>query len=106
MKLNMEKRAYERIPIHLDVRVLNSGSLHNGLITNLSEQGMYIITGLHLSSGSNIEVSIPFMEDQLKVPVKIVRTKKIGYIYDGFGAELSNSSQDYIKFVHSHNTTL
>jgi hypothetical protein len=99
MKLNMEKRAYERIPIHLDVRVFSNGSLHNGLITNLCERGMYIITGAHLSSGLNIELSIPFKEDQLKVPVKIVRTKKTGYIYDGFGAELSNSSQDYLNFI-------
>ncbi len=59
---------------------------------------MYIITGFHPSSGLNIEVSIPFKEDQLKVPVKIVRTKKTGYIYDGFGAELLNSSQDYMEF--------
>ncbi len=101
----MEKRAFERIPIHLNVRVHNSGSLHNGLVTNLSEQGMYIITGAHLSSGLNIELSIPFKKNHLKVPIKIVRTKKTGYLYDGFGAELSNSSQDYIKFVHSHNTT-
>jgi hypothetical protein len=102
----MEKRAFERVPIHLNVRVLNDGSLHNGLMTNLSEQGMYVITGAHLSSGLNIEVFIPFNDDQLKVPIKIVRTKKTGYLFDGFAAELLNSSQDYIEFAHSHNAPL
>ena len=102
----MEKRAFERIPIHLNVRVLSGGSLHNGLMTNLSEQGMYVITGAHLSSGLNIEVFIPFNDDQLKVPIKIVRTKKTGYLFDGFAAELLNSSQDYMEFAHSHNAPL
>ncbi len=106
MKLNMEKIAYERIPIHLDVRVINGDSLYRGLMTNLSENGIYFISGANLSSGLNIEVSIPFNDDQLKVPIKIVRTKKTGNVYDGFGAELLNSSQDYMEFVQSHNTTL
>ena len=102
----MEKRAFERIPIHLNVRVHNSGSLHNGLVTNLSEQGMYIITGAHLSSGLNIEVSIPFKQDVLKVPVKISRTEKTGFLYDGVGVELLSQSQNYLGFVHSLKASL
>ena len=95
-----EKRAYERIPTLLDVKVLNGDSLHNGLVTNLSEKDMYFITGANLSSGLNIEVSIPLKEDNLKVPVKVIRIKKDN-LYDGFGAELSSLSQDYIDFVHN-----
>ena len=102
----MEKRAFERIPIHLNVRVHTGDSLHSGLVTNLSENGIYFISGATLSSGLNIEVSIPFKQDVLKVPVKIVRTKKTGYLFDGFAAELLNSSQDYIEFAHSHNAPL
>ncbi len=99
----MEKRAYKRIPLHVNVRVLNGGSLHRGLVTNLSENGIYFISGANLSSGLNIEVSIPFNDDQLKVPIKIVRTIETGYLYDGFAAELLSQSQNYIEFVHSHN---
>jgi hypothetical protein len=104
-KTPIEKRAYERIPKHLDMKVLNNGSLHYGLVTNLSENGMYFITGANLSSGLNIEVSIPFKEDNLKVPVKVIRIKKDN-LYHGFGAEISIPYQDYIDFVHSLNVLL
>ena len=95
-----EKRAYERLPIILDIKVLNSDSPSYGLVTNISENGMYFMTGTNLSSGLNIEVSIPFKEDEVKVPVTVIRIKKDN-IYDSFGAELSSPYQDYIDFVHS-----
>ena len=95
-----EKRGYERILKYIDITVLNGDSPRKGLVRNLSEKGMYFITGANLSSGLNIEVSIPFKEDNLKVPVKVIRIKKDN-LYDGFGAELSSPSQDYIDFVHN-----
>jgi len=95
-----EKRAYERIPINLEIKVLNGDSPRIGIVTNLSENGMYFITGANLSSGLNIEVSIPFKEDEVKVPVKVVRIKKDN-MYPGFGAELLSQYQDYIDYVHS-----
>jgi hypothetical protein len=101
-----EKRSNERIPIHLNVGVVNSDSLHNGLVTNFSENGIYFLSGANLSSGLDIQVVIPLKEDHLNVPVKIIRRAKTGYLYDGFGAELLNSSQDYIEFVHNHNSQL
>ena len=103
---SIEKRSHERIQRHLDVKVLNGGSLHNGLVTNFSEKGMCFITDASISSGVNIDLTFPLYEDDLKVPVKIIRTKKTGYLYDDFGAELINSSQDYIKFVQSLKASL
>ena len=99
-KKSKEKRGYERISTHLDIKVLNGDSKHNGLVTNLSENGMYFISGANLSSGYNIEVSIPFKDNNLKVPVNVIRTKKNG-LYGGFGVKLSSPCQDYIDFIHS-----
>ncbi len=101
MNFRRKKRAYERIPIFLDIKVLNGDLQHIGLVTNLSENGMYFISGANLSSGLNIEVSIPFKKNYIMVPVKVIRRKKDN-IYDGFGAELTNPYQDYIDFVCSH----
>ena len=98
-----EKRAYERIPTYLDIKVLNGDFPHNGLVTNLSENGMYFITGANLYSGLNIQVSISIKDDNVKVPVKVVRTKKDN-MYDGYGAELSNPFQDYEDIIHSLKT--
>jgi hypothetical protein len=102
----MEKRSHERIRTLLDVKVLNYGSLHKGLVTNLSEKGMHCITVTSISSGLNIELIFPLEGDDLKVPVKIIRTIEIGGLYYDFGAELLNSSQDYIEFVHSLKASL
>jgi hypothetical protein len=98
-----EKRTSKRIPTHFLVNFFNGDSFHYGLVTNLSEKGIYFIAGADLSSELNIEVSIPLKEEMLKVPVKINRTERTGYLYDGFGAELSNSSQDYIEFLRNKN---
>lgn len=105
-KNSTEKRTYERIPTHLFVRFLNGNSLHNALVTNLSENGIYFITEAYISSGLNIEVSILFTEDVLKVPVKITRTVKTGFLYDGFGAKLLNPPTSYLEFVDSLKPTL
>jgi hypothetical protein len=102
-KNSTEKRTYERIPTHLFVRFLNGDSLHNALLTNLSENGIYFISETYLSSGLNIEVSIP---NPLKVPFKIIRTAKTGCLYDGFGAELSEQLKDYLEFVDSLKASL
>ena len=61
---------------------------------------MYFITGANLSSGLNIEVSIPSKHDVIKVPIRVIRIEKDN-IYDSFGAELLNPCQDYRDFVHS-----
>ena len=101
-----EKRTSKRISTHFLVSFFNGDSLNNGLVTNISENGIYFISGADLSSGLNIEMSIPLKEENLKVPIKITRSEKTGNLYDAFGAELLNSSQDYIGFVHNKNAQL
>jgi len=102
----MEKRTYKRIPVHLIISVFNGGFINDGLMINISESGIYFISRATLSSGLNIQVSIPFEQDVLKVPVKIKRIENTYNEYDGFAAELLKSSQDYIKFVRNRNSQL
>ncbi len=102
----MEKRTYKRIPIHLMVTVFNGGFIHEGLMINISEGGIYFISRATLSSGLNIQIAIPFRQDFLKVPLKIKRIERTYNEYDGFAAELLKSSQDYIKFVRNRNSQL
>ena len=95
-----EKRACKRIPTQLFVSFFNGDSLHNGFVTNLSDINIYFITGANLSSGSNIDVSIPLKYENLIVPVNINRTEKTGNLFNGFGAELLSPSLDYIDFIY------
>ena len=95
-----EKRGCKRIPTQLFVSFFNGDSLHNGFVTNLSDINIYFITGANLSSGSNIDVSIPLKYENLIVPVNINRTEKTGNLFNGFGAELLSPSLDYIDFIY------
>ena len=97
----VEKRSHERIHTLLDIKVLNDNTINKGLVMNLSERGVYFITGASISTGLNIELIFPLEGDELKVPVKIIRTIKTGRLYNDFGAELLSSSQDYIEYVHT-----
>jgi hypothetical protein len=70
----MEKRAFERIPTFFSVKLLCKNSLHDGIVTNLSQNGMCIETNGSFCSELNLEVLIPLSdEDFLKFPVKFQR---------------------------------
>ena len=98
-----EKRACKRKPTQLFVNFFNGDSLHNGFVTNLSDINIYFITGVNLSFGSNIDVSIPLKYDSLIVPVYINRIEKIGNLYNAFGAELLSPSLEYLDFIYRLN---
>lgn len=109
-----EKRIASRIPAHLFARYPHSDSIRAGLVKNLSEDGLYFISGADLPRGSRIELSILFNEDIIKVPVIIRRTEKTRYLYakktgslhKGFGAEILNQSQGYRKIFSDTFETL
>ncbi len=67
---------------------------------------MHFISGADLSSGLNIDISIPLKEESLKIPVRIIRSEKAGNLYDGFSAEISSPLQDYVEFVESIQASL
>jgi hypothetical protein len=94
-----EKRSYERILTSISIKCINGNSIHEGLVSNISKNGMYFITDANLSLGLNSEVSIPYKEDVLKVPVRIIRTVKGSNFIDGFGVILSSLPKDYLEFV-------
>lgn len=95
----MEKRTSKRIPANLEVKFLCGGSLCSGVITNISEDGMYIKTGITLPDEANFEVSISFEGHNLKVPVKFKRiVESIGY-FDTLGVEVLNPTKEYLELV-------
>ena len=96
----MEKRAFKRIPAFLSAKLYYKDYFSETRIINLSQNGIYFITEAYLSSGLNIEISIPLESTELKVPFKIVRIIKTGMMYSGVGAELLSPSKEYIKFIH------
>ena len=95
----MENRAFARVSSFLDAKLFYDDYSSDVLILNLSQNGIYFTADTYLSSGLDIEISIPLETKELKVPFKIVRMSKTGMPYSRFGAELLSPSQEYIKFV-------
>jgi hypothetical protein len=98
----MEKRAFERTPVYINAMLLYDEFYHGAFILNISQNGIYFSSNAKLSPGSNVEISMPVESPELTVSFKVVRISETDIISTRFGAELSNKSQEYIKFIHRH----
>ena len=69
----MEKRAFERTPVFFNAILFYDEFFHRAFIINISQKGIYFSSNANLSSGSNIEISMPLESQELTVPFKIIR---------------------------------
>jgi len=97
----MQRRAFERIPVYIEVKLFCGFMFFSGVITNLSENGMLINTRICLPFESRFEVLIPIKEEVLKVHCKVTRIVNTGDLYDAMGVELLNPPKKYFEFVYS-----
>lgn len=83
--------------------MLSNGSrVYSGTVTNISEKGMFIDTGVSgFAEDSKFEISIPLKEGILHVPGKLVRLSKINGGSNGMGVELMDPPQNYLEFVEN-----
>ncbi len=96
----MEKRAVKRIPTNLYVNFLYDGILHEGIVTNISKNGMCINSKLYIPNELKLEVLIPWREKLLKVTVKIDWLIETDETYK-IGVDLLNSPNNYLEIVNS-----
>lgn len=97
----MEKRALKRVSVNVQANFFYGDTMYAGRVINISRKGMYIKTGMCPPSDSKLEMLLPFMEEVLKVPVKVRRLEKTGDTYKGMGIEVLNSSDGYVDFFNS-----
>jgi hypothetical protein len=102
----MTKRAFERIPSSLVVKFLQDDSVCYGIVTNISEKGMCIKSGVCLPCDSQIKLEIPLKDSQLEIFAKVIRVEKTSDFYDTMGVELIKPTKKYLKIVNSFKTTL
>lgn len=96
----MENRVSKRIPARVALRFPCCNTVHSGIATNLSEDGMFInTTELCFPMQSRFEILIPLGKEVLKVPVKIARIVKKDKAYKGIGVKLVNLPNNFLKFV-------
>jgi len=95
----MGKRGFERVSTNLSVDFYWGGELHEGAVTNLSANGMYIKSEICLDSGSDIEVVLIVGDEVFKISGKVKRTVGANGTSGGIGVELLAPSVNYRKFV-------
>jgi c-di-GMP-binding flagellar brake protein YcgR len=97
----MQRRAYERIPVKLDVRFYCNDKECSGTVMNLSENGLLINAKMDFPFDMNFELFIPWDRKILKVPVKITRLEKTGDNYNGLSVQVQKMTDGYLKLVES-----
>lgn len=102
----MERRAFKRIPVHLQARLFFGNLVYTGVVTNLSEKGMFISTKMTFPGESVLVTSILINRHTLKLPIKIKRTVKSNNNNvipgnGGVGVEILEPTDSYKKFIDS-----
>ncbi len=97
----MEKRASERILSTQRVGITHfwHNMVFPGIMTNCSENGMYIRTGGLFLFDTKVEVIISWEKELLKVPVKVVRIVMKGNGYEGIGVKLLTLPKKYLELL-------
>ncbi|MEW6601375.1 MAG: PilZ domain-containing protein [Nitrospirota bacterium] len=98
----MEKRAYKRIPVYMEVEFRCGSRIHNGTVMNISEKGMFIsTTEMSLPLESRWEVRLPYRDVKITIPVSLRRMEMSPDSHDGIGVEFIGRSEEYYEFVNS-----
>jgi hypothetical protein len=95
----VQKRAFERIPVSLEGRFFCGNTIYSGVITDVSENGIFISTRMCFPYNSIFELMIPIGEKVLKVPVRVSRMAKTDEFYSGMGVKILGKVPDYLEFV-------
>lgn len=103
--LTMHKRAFERIVSSLDARIFYGKYIFAGIVNNLSEEGMFISTGMYFPVGSVLEIIIRLKGKCLTLPGRVRRTVITDDVYEGngnngVGVKLLDVPPDYIEFIN------
>lgn len=107
----MEKRTFQRLPVNLQSRLFYGNMIYTGIVTNLSENGMFISTKVSFPVDSVFIAIILLDTHTISIPIKIRRTVRTAEQLthteeSGIGVGLLNTSKDYLDFVGKTRTSL
>jgi hypothetical protein len=100
-KTENQKRSAVRIPASLVVKFMHRGSVCYGLITDISQNGMRINSGVCLPANSSLKLMLPLKEEVLELPVKVRRLVETDAFYDIMGVEVLKPPEKYIQIVEN-----
>jgi hypothetical protein len=95
----MGRRSVKRIPIKRTIKYSFGNEIHTGIITNMSENGMFVITRTFFPLKAEFNIYIKSREKIITVQAKVNRLLKTGDKYDGMGVELLNPPEQYHELL-------
>jgi hypothetical protein len=98
-RINMEKRAFERVEANVAVKYYFDDRLYSGTVKNISEKGMLISTGNFLPCIDMVEILIPLEDEISNLAATIKRVEKINDSIYSMGIELLDPPDNYLEFV-------
>ena len=102
----MEKRAFHRVTNNISVTFCCCiTEYYSGILTNISEKGMFISTPICFPLDSRLNILIHTNKEMLNIPVRVRWIRKSTDIYDGIGVEVLELTNNYLEFVRSINLT-
>ena len=103
----MAGRATFRIPIRLGIRYGENGAFHNGIITNMSESGLFVHDArTDYPENSFINIKLPVNNESLHLSGRLIRKDRSTSDKRGFGIKLVNPPQKYIDYIEELLLTL
>lgn len=94
-----KKRSNERLPSSLIVKFSHRDSTHYGIVSNISEKGMFINSGVILPLDTRLKLSFLLKKGELDVPVIVRWSQNLDGFYDSMGVELVKPSKRYLQLV-------
>jgi Tfp pilus assembly protein PilZ len=102
----MEKRAFQRTISDMSVTFCCCiTDYYSGILTNISEKGMFISTPICFPLDSRLNILINSNKEMLNIPVRIRWIRKSTDKYDGIGVEVLELTNKYLEFVSGINLT-
>lgn len=97
----MQKRSCKRTASSLLVKFDHCDSVSYGIVTNVSETGMCIKSGVCLPHDSSAVLLIPLKDDHLAVNARVRWIKNSDEFYDSMGVELTSPPERYLQIVEN-----
>jgi len=95
-----ERRACIRHSSNMQARFFYGDMVYEGLITDISEKGMFISTDIIFSPSQMLDIMLIINKKVLKIPVTIKRSvKQDSTGFSGVGVELLRVPQKYLDHV-------
>ena len=98
----VQKRIYERLPANLSISFFYSGIFYSGLVTNVSQGGMFIRTMVNMPEGRLFPIIIRREAEVMSMLARVRHQKKSDHLNTGIGVEIKSPKSNFYSKWFEH----